>query len=115
MQWQLDPRRRVARSGRSAAIYAGRVLLTISIAVGALGAQPLGYAHAASDVQPFDLSIDKDKDGVPDELSLAAQTVLSAEGGEAQTTALADLSKRLPYSEEPRALQDKAGQLQQEL
>ena len=115
MQWQFDPRRRVARSGRSAAIYAGRALLTISIAFGALGAQPLGYAHAASDVQPFDLSVDKDKDGVPDELSLAVQTVLSAEGNEAQTTALADLYKRLPYSEETRALQDQAGRLQQEL
>ena len=50
---------------------------------------------ADGDPPPINLSIDNDRDGVPDELSLAVQTVLSAEGSEAQTTALADLYKRL--------------------
>jgi len=115
MQWRPDPRRMVARSGRSAAIYAGRALLTISIAFGALGAQPLGYAHAAGDVQPFDLSIDKNKDGIPDQLALAVKTIGDAKTEEEQDAAIKDFASRLPYSDETRAAQAKAEQLQQQL
>src|SRR5215213_6120527 len=115
MQWQLDPRRLMARSGRSAALYTGRALLTISIAFGALGAQPLGYAHAASDVQPFNLSIDEDKDGIPDQLALAVKTIGDAKTQEEQDAAIKDFASRLPYSDETRASQDKAEQLQQQL
>jgi hypothetical protein len=103
------------RSGRSAALYAGRALLTISIAFGALGAQPLGYAHAAGDVQPFDLSIDKDKDGIPDQLALAFKTIGEAKTQAEQDAAIKDFASRLPYSDETRATQAKAEQLQQEL
>src|SRR5258706_1372987 len=115
MQWQPDPRRLVARLGRSAAIYAGRALLTISIAVGALGAQPLGYAHAAGDVQPFNLSIDENKDGIPDQLALAVKTIGDAKTQEEQDAAIKDFASRLPYSDETRAAQDKVEQLQQQL
>jgi Permuted papain-like amidase enzyme, YaeF/YiiX, C92 family len=115
MQWRPDPRRLGARSGRSAAIYAGRALLRLSIAFGALGAQPLGYAHAAGDVQPFDLSIDQDKDGIPDQLALAVKTIGEAKTEEEQDAAIKDFASRLPYSDETRAAQDKTDQLQQQL
>ena len=115
MQWRTDPRRTAARSGQSAAIYAGRALLMISIACGALGAQPLGYAHAAGGVQPFNLSIDQDKDGIPDELARAVKTIGQAQTEEEQDAAIKDFASRLPYSDETRAKQAEVEQLQQQL
>src|SRR5262245_3688643 len=115
MQWRPDPRQLVARSRRSAAIYAGRALLTLSIAFGALSAQPLSYVHAAGDVQPFDLSIDQDKDGIPDQLALAVKTIGEAKTQDEQDAAIRDFASRLPYSDQTRAVQDKADQLQQQL
>jgi hypothetical protein len=110
-----NPRQTLKRARRRGAALINGLLVSI-VAFGTVAAQPAILARAADgDPPPINLSIDNDRDGVPDELSLAVQTVLSAEGNEAQTTALADLYKRLPYSEETRALQDKAGQLQQEL
>jgi hypothetical protein len=111
-----NPWQTLKRARRRGAAYLTNGLLVPIIAFGTVAAQPALLARAADgDPPPINLAIDNDRDGVPDELSLAVQTVLSAEGSEAQTTALADLYKRLPYSEETRALQDKAGQLQQEL
>src|SRR5262245_28459453 len=115
MQWRPDPRQMVARPGRSAALYAGRALLTLSIAFGALGAQPLSSAHAAEDVQPFDLSVDKNKDGVPDHLALAMQKIGNAQTQEEQDAAIKDFASRLPYSAETRAAQDEVEQVQEQL
>jgi hypothetical protein len=115
MQWRPDPRQRLAHSGRSAALCAGRALLTLSIAFGALGAQPLGFAHAAGDVQRFDLSIDQDNDGIPDQLALAVKTIGEAKTEEQRDAAIKDFASRLPYSDETRAAQDKVQQLQDEL
>jgi hypothetical protein len=110
------PWQTLKRARRRGAAYLINGLLASVVALGTVAAQPAIFAYADDgDPPPINLSIDNDRDGVPDELALAVQTVLSAEGNEAQTTALADLYKRLPYSEETRALQDKAGQLQQEL
>jgi hypothetical protein len=110
------PWQTLKRARRRGAAYLTNSLLASVVALGTVAAQPAIFAYADDgDPPPINLSIDNDRDGVPDELALAVRTVLSAEGNEDQTTALADLYKRLPYSDETRALQDKAGQLQQEL
>jgi hypothetical protein len=115
MHWLPGPQRLVTRAGRRAAISAARTLVTISVVCGALGALPLGHAHAQGGVQPFDLSIDQDKDGIPDQLAQAVNAIGAAQTEEAQQAAIDDFIKRLPYSDETRDKQTEVEQLEQQL
>ncbi|OUC12477.1 MAG: hypothetical protein B0A82_22265 [Alkalinema sp. CACIAM 70d] len=70
-------------------------------------------------VKPIDLSIDRNRDGVPDELLAEMrkfdQTLRSVKSPEEFESAMQKLESRLPYSSQVRQLQAQQRQLQQYL
>jgi uncharacterized protein YycO len=115
MHWLHRNESPASRSRSGAAIYVGRALLIVTIAFGALGTQPARSTYAAESGTLMDLSIDDNQDNIPDQLAAAVDQIGTLQTEEEQKAAIEDLVRSLPYSEETRALQDQAGQLQQQL
>lgn len=115
MDNQLDHWDILRRLRRRGAHYLTNGLLASIVAFGSIAAQPAIFTRAAESEPPINLSIDKDKDGVSDELAAALQPALTAATDDERVGILKDVLARLPYSDETRALQDQAGQLEQKL
>lgn len=89
-----------------------QMALAGAFALGALFTPFAGAAHAGEQVGTFNLTLDSDGNGLADELEFAVSAIETAEDKDA---AIAEFIARLPYSEETRALQSKAEELNKQL
>ena len=114
MNWLKNPGRLAVYSERLSITRIGRLLLIGMLICAALGLRAPTHAHAAElrSGPTLNLAIDKNNDGIPDELAAAVDAVAKADDKDA---AIEDLVSRLPYTDETRALKQKVEGLQRQL
>jgi hypothetical protein len=103
MNWFTGKERAAGRRRPAIVVQVAGVALAALVAVGSAGGFGPASAYAQSDF--ISLDIDKDADGVPDELAAAVEGIATAPDQEA---AIKELVSKLPYAPETLALQAEA-------